>query len=153
MSAREATLQVAKNVAGSAERGLSMIEEYARVGAVRARALSREESVNDRYGKRSKDFANEPVPDWFWKEFTKPDSSFQDWSTGVFSGRGSVESTRMTVKLVGVEFAQEDIDRIAPPRVASSPTSANGGKLTVPKSLPPAMSTRLWDWVLISAES
>ncbi len=123
------------------------ILQYCRVGHIAGRAKHMKLIIKDRYQTRQEEESDCQIPDWFWEECTKPDSSVQDWPAGVMSGKCCVDGDSITARLTGVSFRRADLEIFKnqlnegdPPVRAEAPSS-KGGK-------PPAA---WWDalWVEI----
>ena len=50
------------------------------------------------------------IPEWYWDNFTQPNSSAQDWERGVFSGRGRGPHGYCAMTLTGVYFVAETLN-------------------------------------------
>jgi hypothetical protein len=85
----------------------AIIVEASAMGQLTARAV-RATGVIEAAGhdKRKVEWAAREwdVPLWFWRDFTKPDSSMQDWSLGRARGKGRRNDARETIELQGLHF-------------------------------------------------
>jgi hypothetical protein len=89
--------------------------EQGRLGFVTARAVRAEATPgstsprNPHWEEREWD-----IPDWFWREFTRQDTSSQNWPTGSFAGRGRGPDDRNAITLSGVHFLKKSLEALRP---------------------------------------
>src|SRR5690606_4449465 len=92
----------------SAQKSRQEILEACKLGQLTARAARASgfaEASMGRSGKSSEWAAIERgVPFWFWREFTKPDQSSQDWQLGTARGRAFRNGATETIELQGLHF-------------------------------------------------
>jgi len=71
-----------------------------------------------------------PIPDWFWDDFTRKDSSTQDWAQGRFSGTGIAARHRLYITLTGVHFLLSALRDLAsmPSPCAPQASQNKGGR-------------------------
>lgn len=100
--------------------------------AVRATGVARSAGGNDskmEWAAREWD-----VPLWFWRDFTKHDSSMQDWAFGKVRGQGFRNRVSETIELQGLHFHGAGLQALglAPVKTAAdqSGQSSNRGRRT-----------------------
>jgi|GEM_PF-4707291 len=54
------------------------------------------------------------IPVWFWKDFSRDESSEQDWDLGRFTGVGVHEGKRTAISLSGVHFLKSSLGNLVP---------------------------------------
>lgn len=63
------------------------------------------------------------IPPWFWNGFTDAGSSSQDWTLGIFAGRGKGPNDLRYFTLHGVHFLRESLGVLIPGTIATSAKS------------------------------
>lgn len=95
--------------------GKTLVEQ-GRMGFITARAVLAEATPgttsmrNPHWEEREWD-----IPEWFWRDFTGAESSSQNWSTGVFVGRGRGPDDRNAITLRGVHILKKTLEAMCPP--------------------------------------
>jgi hypothetical protein len=138
VSSREAR-RFAYSVAGISptSAGRSILEQC-RLGLVSGRAIEMRYELGASKVVEEREW---DIPPWFWKEFTAPDSSFQEWENGLFRGRGRGPRGRGSVALHGVHFLRSSLDALLP---AAAPDSAEPEVIDAGKPRLPEADLRRW---------
>ena len=88
------------------------IIELCRTGHIAARALRMEQRSRGWDGEPESVAIEWDVPLWFWRNFTGPESSAQQWDIGTFSGKGRCDECSGYVKLTGVYFLKDSLNAL-----------------------------------------
>lgn len=88
--------------------------DQCRLGFVPARAQLMQRRMYANSNKWSAEEREWDVPEWFWTNFTRTESSSQDWDRGVFKGNGQAPTGSCHVQLSGVYFLRSALDALAP---------------------------------------
>lgn len=110
--------------------GGQLIDEC-RLGFVAGRAVLMQRADGQRPDDWTVEAREWDIPNWFWQDFTTDGSSSQDWTRGVFAGRGRGPAGRCWMTLTGVYFARSSLDAMIPtknPQVAMPAPRAVGGR-------------------------
>lgn len=113
----------------------STILEASRMGQLVARAV-RASGIVDRSGREGgkSDWAAREwdVPLWFWRDFTGPDASSQDWGLGKARGKGRRNNRSETIELQGLHFHKAGLANLGiasdSDATLSSSNAANRGR-------------------------
>jgi hypothetical protein len=104
----------------------SIIVEAGAMGQLAARAVRANgviESVG-RNNQKAEWAAREwDVPLWFWRDFTKPESSMQDWALGKVRGKGRRNEAWETIELHGLHFHRAGLASLGLAPVDAGPGS------------------------------
>lgn len=93
--------------------GAELIEQC-KLGFVAARAVLMQHSERGQFSSESPGEREWAIPEWFWLNFTRSDSSAQDWDRSVFSGKGRTPTGVRYIRLSGVYFEKSSLDILAP---------------------------------------
>lgn len=102
--------------------------DQCRLGFLPARAQLMQRRTYANSGNWSAEEREWDVPDWFWTNFTRPDSSSQDWARGVFKGNGRAPTGSCHVQLTGVYFLRSALDALVTPAVEPARQSTEQNK-------------------------
>lgn len=120
-----------------------VIIEQARLGFVGARAILAQGATADPSEQNWKWEEREwDVPTWFWVEFTKAQTSTQDWELGRFAGRGSAPDGTRWITLSGVHFYRPSLESLGPASAQPDAPETNRGRK--PKYDWPAAVNACW---------
>lgn len=108
------------------EAGADLIE-HCKLGFVAARAVSMQYSENGQLTAESPGEREWSVPEWFWHNFTKADSSAQNWDSAVFSGKGRTPTGVAYLRLGGVYFERSSLEALFLPDEQPKPNQSNPG--------------------------
>lgn len=119
------------------------ILEQARLGFIGARAVLAQGAIGSAGGDDWKWEEREwNIPDWFWNEFTRTNSSSQEWELGRFTGRGLAPDKTRWITLSGVHFHRASLASLDPAAAPVETVEANRGRK--PKYDWPAAISACW---------
>jgi hypothetical protein len=119
------------------------IVEQCRLGFISGRAVEMRWALGDEPGDWTTETREWDIPTWFWEDFTASDASTQDWTQGLFSGRGRSPQGYGWMTLNGVHFLRSSLEVLLP---SMSGSEDRGVQIAPPKpNLPEADLRRWWD--------
>lgn len=86
--------------------------DQCRLGFVAGRAQLMQMAVHSNHSWTSQE-REWDIPLWFWQNFTIVGSSAQDWSRGIFNGKGRTPQGNRYITLTGVYFGKASVEALA----------------------------------------
>lgn len=142
ISAKEAFSFACSELRLNANNAGRAIIEQAKLGFVTARAVLAQATQGKRSDPDCEWQEREwDIPTWFWENFTSREASAQDWTIGMFSGRGHSPIGARAITLSGVHFLLESLTPTKAPTAHGNRETPQGRK---PKYDWPGATSKVW---------